>query len=314
MIADRRYRAGLALLMLSSVALMFAAVVAMVLAATTVLLPDDADYLGLDTAQLCAINSCRILHFLSHDRVAFGSGIAAVAILYSWLVAAPLRAGHPWAWWTMVASAVVGFGSFLTFAIYGYLDVWHGVTSVILLIVFSIGLWLTFHGLQRPRDLSWLRRPPESAPLRSAFGMGRALLLVGSLGGIATGFSILLIGLTIVFVPQDITFFQQSAAGIRSVNPRLVPLIVHDRVEFGAGTAAAGMIAGAAIWKGLSNSGRGLWWALLLATLIGYVSNIVAHFANGYSDTVHLLPVYAGFLINVTGLALLHVAISRRRA
>jgi hypothetical protein len=285
----------------------------MVLAATTVLLPDDVSYLGMDASQLCLADGCRIVKFLSHDRVAFGSGMAAVGILYTWVVAVPLRRGAAWAWWAMLLSATVGFGSFMTFVWYGYFDVWHGITSVALAIVFAVGLTLTYRGLQSPKGIRCLLRLGMRASIRTPAGFGRALLLAGSLGGMGTGLTILLIGLTIVFVPQDLGFFHETAATIHSVSPRLVPLIVHDRVEFGAGTAAAGMVAAIATWSGLTRGSRGLWCAFLLATLVGYVANVAVHWVVGYRDLVHLLPVYLGFAVNLVSLVLLYGTTWRSR-
>ena len=84
--------------------------------------------------------SAGIVHFMFHDRVSFGGSLIAIAVLYLWLAEFPLKAGEAWAWWTLLLSGVVGFGSFLTYLGYGYLDTWHGAATLVLLPCFVVGL------------------------------------------------------------------------------------------------------------------------------------------------------------------------------
>ena len=51
----------------------------------------------------------------------------------------------------------------------------------------------------------------------------------------------------------------------------------------------------------------------MLATLVGYLSNIIVHWVVGYSDFVHLSPVYLGFAVNLIGLAILRKTIWQAR-
>ncbi len=39
--------------------------------------------------------------------------------------------------------------------------------------------------------------------------------------------------MTCVFVPQDLTFLGFQIGELQALNPRLVPLIAHDRAGFG---------------------------------------------------------------------------------
>ena len=66
--------------------------------ATGHFLPHDVEFLGMDARALCALQQCRIVHFMFHDRVAFGGVLIAVGLLYAWLAEFPLRAGEAWAW------------------------------------------------------------------------------------------------------------------------------------------------------------------------------------------------------------------------
>jgi hypothetical protein len=50
---------------------------------------------------LCAAGACPVVHFMIHDRAAFGGALFAVGALYAWFTAYPLAAGERWAWWTL---------------------------------------------------------------------------------------------------------------------------------------------------------------------------------------------------------------------
>jgi hypothetical protein len=84
---------GRPLLSLTGLALILAGGFALFLSATGSFLPHDVDYLGMVPLQLCAINQCRIVHFMFHDRVSFGGVLIAIGTLYLWLVHFPLRRG-----------------------------------------------------------------------------------------------------------------------------------------------------------------------------------------------------------------------------
>jgi hypothetical protein len=82
---------GRPLLILSAVFLAGSGAFAAFQAATGHLLPHDAVYLGMTAPQLCALQDCRILHFMIHDRISFGGVLIAIAVLYLWLLLFPMR-------------------------------------------------------------------------------------------------------------------------------------------------------------------------------------------------------------------------------
>src|SRR3712207_8431362 len=41
-------------------------------------LPHDERFLGMTAEQLCSLHGCRIVHFMYHDRGAFGGSIVAI--------------------------------------------------------------------------------------------------------------------------------------------------------------------------------------------------------------------------------------------
>jgi hypothetical protein len=169
---------GRPLLLLTAVALLLSGTFAIFLAARREFLPHDIAYLGMSADQLCLIADCRVVRFMFHDRVAFGGALIAIAVLYAWLIAFPLRSGARWAWWALTISGAFGFASFLAYLGYGYLDTWHGAATVALLPIFLLGLWRT-RRLRRQAIPGWLR----SAEGRAASAMSR----LGRWGLIATG-------------------------------------------------------------------------------------------------------------------------------
>src|SRR6266481_5374623 len=92
---------GRPLITLTAVLLILFGLFAFFLAATKHFLPHDVAYLGMTPDELCTINECRIVHFMMHDRVSFGGSLIAIATLYLWLAAFPLRMGQAWAWWLL---------------------------------------------------------------------------------------------------------------------------------------------------------------------------------------------------------------------
>src|SRR5688500_3791670 len=108
-------------------ALAVAGGIAIFIAARGEFLPHDVAFLGMTPQALCAVNECRIVHFMIHDRVAFGGALVAIGVVYLWLVAGPIGRGERWGWHVLLVSGAVGFASFLAYIGYGYLDSWHGV-------------------------------------------------------------------------------------------------------------------------------------------------------------------------------------------
>lgn len=66
-------------------------------------------------------------------------------------------------------------------------------------------------------------------------GLGRGCLLATALGLVGGGLTILVVGMTTVFVPQDLGYLGVGAEELHSLNARLVPLIAHARAGFGGG-------------------------------------------------------------------------------
>jgi hypothetical protein len=294
---------GRPLLAVSALALVAFGAFAMFLAATGRFLPHDVEYLGMTGRELCALHGCRIVHFMIHDRLTFGGVLVAIGTLYLWLVEFPLKRGEAWAWWTLAASGAAGFLSFLAYLGYGYLDTWHGAGTLGLLPLFAFGLART-RGLRRAR----LTRPPFDFATRR--GRGHALLAASAFGIVAAGLTIMAVGATTVFVPQDLEFIRASRDDLKAVNERLVPLIAHDRAGFGGALFSFGIAMLASLL--FHPIGRSLWQALALAGFFGFATAIGVHPAIGYTSFSHLAPAVAGALVYIAGLALAWPAAAER--
>jgi hypothetical protein len=295
---------GRPLLALVALGLMLSGLFAIFLSATGAFLPHDVSFLGMQPSALCELHQCRIVHFMFHDRVSFGGTLFAIGTLYLWLLAFPLRLGEEWAWWTLLISSFVGFLSFLSYLLYGYLDTWHAVASGSLLPLFIAGIWKTHALLSKPRE-SWhgILRPVMPLALGSRVGFGRACLLFVGAGMALAGSVITILGSTVVFVPQDIVYLGFTPAQLNSINPHLIPLIAHDRAGFGGGLASCGLIVLLIAWK--ARPTLALWQALLVGGMIGFGCAIGVHYPMGYLSVSHLAPAWTGAMIYAVGIVCL---------
>jgi hypothetical protein len=286
---------GRPLLVLTALSLIAFGAFAMFLAASGRFLPHDIEFLGMTSQQLCSLHGCRIVHFMIHDRLTFGGVLVAIGIVYLWLVEFPLRNGESWAWWALASSGAVGFLSFLAYLGYGYLDTWHGVGTLGMLPLFA-------GGLAKTRALARTAVPATRPDLAAAGERGRALLIAAAIGMVAAGATITTVGVTLVFVPQDLEFIQASREDLRAINARLVPLIAHDRAGFGGALLCFGIATLFAVVHGPIR--RSLRQALALAGLFGFSTAIGIHLAIGYLSVPHLGPAVAGCAVYFLGLAL----------
>ncbi|MCE9562765.1 MAG: hypothetical protein K8U57_12025 [Planctomycetes bacterium] len=285
---------------------------ALFLAATGHFLPHDERFLGMTAEQLCSHHGCRVVHFMIHDRAAFGGVVLAVGLLYLWLTEFPLRQRAAWAWWAILLSGVVGFASFLAYVVFGYLDAWHGAATLALLPCYVLGLTYSRGTLETPRGIRSLLVPSVWPPWGSYAGVGRLCLLAAAAGVLGAGATILTLGSTAVFVPEDLAFMGVSVAELRALNPQLVPLIAHDRAGFGGALLSAGVALTACVLCGRPSPA--LFQTLALVGAAGFTPAIGVHMAIRYTDAFHLAPAVLGAALYVAGLALTYRAMHPRRA
>lgn len=273
-------------------------------------LPHDVAYLGLDAQQLSAYNNGTITRFMFHDRISFGGSIMAVGFLYAWLAEFPLKNRESWAWYLLLFSGIVGFGSFLTYLGYDYFDTWHGVATAMLLPFFVAGLvrsYALIKGNASVRDV-WSAR--ERLDLRSRYGIGKLFLFFSSWGMFMAGTTIMIVGMTEVFVPQDLQYMDITVCGIEKINRNLKPLIAHDRAAFGGGLSTIGLLYFFIVRR--AEPVINLWQIIALSMSIGFSTAIGVHFFIGYTDTTHLLPAYFGAGTSFVGLTLTYGRMKRQ--
>jgi hypothetical protein len=299
---------GTPLLVLTATGLLFAGGFALFLGLRGEFLPHDLRYLGMTEAELCHVAGCRVNAFMLHDRVAFGGALVSVGTLYLYLALFPLRAGEAWAWWLFLVTGAVGFLSFLAYLGHGYLDTWHAVGTLVLLPLFVGGLVRTRRAARRARR-PWLLDDRWGA-LRSPADLGWLCLTAGAAGAAVAGLEILRIGTMEIFVPEDLRFIDVATEHLHATNPRLVPLIAHDRAGFGGAVLTTGLTAfGCLLFTPVQ---RALWQTMLVAGTVSLTAAIGVHFEIGYVDAWHLAPPTAGAIALLVGLALSYPAARAR--
>jgi hypothetical protein len=296
---------GATYLAICGVGLLLSGITACAIALTVQLLPYDVRFLGMSAQDLCGLHGCRIVHFMVHDRISFGGSLMATGAIYVWLAKVPLARGEAWAFWALSASGAIGFASFLSYLGFGYLDVWHERATLLLLVLFVGGLVRAYPRLMAPRSPAALLSPSMRRYVGGRLALGRTLLLFTAGGMVAGGLTIVALGMTRVFVPQDLEFMQVRVIDLVSVNPRLVPLIAHDRAGFGGALASCGVAIGATAWCAVRAAERALFWVLAFAGGIGFACAIGVHPWVGYISLSHLLPALLGASTFVVGMVLL---------
>ena len=261
---------------------------AWLIAATRVVLPYDESFVGMTPDQLTAINA-RLLPFMAHDRVSLAGTMVAIGALYVGLSLGGIRRGLHWARVTVLSSAFTGFGSFFLFLGFGYFDPFHAFVTAIL---FQF-LLLALHSDPSPRVETVPPGLREDWRWRWSL-WGQLLFVLQGSALIGAGLMICTIGVTKVFVPEDLEFMDTTATALAQANPRLVPLVAHDRASFGGMLIACGLaVLLPALW-GFRQGYRWLWWTLLAAGSAGYTAAIGVHLAVGYTNLWHLAPAFAG--------------------
>ncbi len=290
------------LVRVTALALILSGIFAIFLGVTGRFLPHDERFLGMTARDLCALHRCRIVHFMIHDRVSFGGAVTATGLLYLWLVASPLQRGQAWAWWALLLSGSIGFASFFAYLGYGYFDSWHGLATLGLLPCFLFGLAAPSCTVNSWEGIRCLLQPSVPCSCRSIAGLGRACLLATATGLMTAGLTILVVGMTCVFVPQDLAYMGVHVEELHALSPRLVPLIAHDRAGFGGAVCSCGAALFACVWCGKPS--RNLWCMLALVGVIGFGTAIGVHPAVGYNDVIHLAPAVVGAVAYLMGLLL----------
>ena len=278
--------------------MLFGSLLALGIALTRVVLPYDEAFVGMHRHELSAVNP-RLLDFMAHDRVSLAGTMVAIGAMYLGLSLCGVRRGLHWAQQSVFISAATGFASFFLFLGFGYLDTFHAFVTAVLLQLLLLGIHSRL-GTYTPDVAPPLRG--DRAWKRSLWG--QLLLILHGCGLLGAGATISAIGVTHVFVPQDLEFMRTTAEALEAANPYLVPLVAHDRATLGGMLLASGWVfLLPALW-GFRNGSAWLWWAMLLAGSSAYAAALGIHYTVGYMSLFHLLPVFVGWGVLLLGLGL----------
>ena len=286
--------------------MLFGSLLALIIAATQVVLPYDEAFVGRSRAELAAINP-RLLAFMAHDRVTLAGTMLAIGVMYVGLSVFGVRQGLHWARQSIFISAFTGFASFFLFLGFGYLDTFHAFVTGALLQLLLLGV----HARLGPYTPTI--RPDLSGDWAWQWSQwGQFLLIIHGFALLTAGLAISVIGVTQVFVHEDLEFMQTAAETLLTANPRLVPLVAHDRATFGGMLLASGWaLLLPALW-GYRKGSAWLWWAFLIAGLAAYSAAIGVHCAVGYLSLKHLLPAFGGLTLFLLGLILSYPFLCRK--
>jgi hypothetical protein len=293
---------GRFLLVFTGIILVLSGLFVIVQSVTGHFLPHDISFLGLDALELSTFYNGTITRFMFHDRISFGGSIMAVGFLYMWLAEFPLQNKEAWSWYLFLFSGLIGFGSFLTYLGYGYLDTWHGAATLLLLPFFVTGLIKSYELIKpdaRIRDVFVLK---EKINFKTQFGIGKLFLLFSAFGIFSAGLTIMIVGMTRIFVPQDLEYMNITICAVNEINSNLKPLIAHDRAAFGGGLATIGLLYFFIIRR--ADPTINLWQIIAVSMATGFSAAIGVHFFIGYTSITHLLPAYFGAVTSLVGLLL----------
>jgi dihydroorotate dehydrogenase len=284
--------------LLMGLGMLVGAVLALAISATRVVLPYDEAFVGMDREQLRTINE-RLLDFMAHDRVSLAGTMISLGVLYVGLSLGGIRRGMHWARWAVFSSAFVGFGTFFLFLGFGYFDPFHAFVTVVLLQF----LLLALHARESAPCESDGPNLREDRAWRLGL-WGQLLMVIQGVALLGAGLTISTIGATHVFVPEDLEFMDVAAETLARANPRLIPVVAHDRATMGGMLVSSGVaVLLTALW-GFGQGRRWLWWTLLAAGAPAYLAAIGVHLVVGYTNLWHLAPALGGFGLFLASLAL----------
>lgn len=274
-------------------ALIAGGVAALGLALTRVLLPYDESFLGI-SADALRRNSPLLFSFMAHDRATLAGTMVGLGWMYLMLA----RHGIHGARVTVIASALTGFASFFSFFSFGYFDTLHAFVAAVLL-QFTIQIMVG-----HDRQAQILPRLDIEDRIWRRAQWGQLLWVVHAGGLLVAGAVILGIGMTSVFVSEDLNFLCVTAQETQEWGARIKSVVAHDRATLGGMLLASGV---AMLLPVLWCFGRGehwLWLAIAGLGLPAYGAAIGIHVAVGYLDWRHMLPAIVGLLLWSAGLAL----------
>lgn len=293
-------------MLLLGIGMIIGGILSWIIAATTVLLSYDLNFVEMTLDELKQVNH-HLLHFMSHDRITLSGTMITIGILYVQLARHGLKHSLHWARTALMTSGIVGFLSFFLFLGYGYFDPLHALAAAVLFPMFL---------------LSMRRNPdrPYRLPVNVRNDRLWRLAMYGQFCFVVLGFALAVGGLTIagvgiteVFVQSDLVYLNTTHNELNGANLKLIPLIAHDRAGFGGALFCAALaILIIALW-GIQQGSRWIWWTLLLGGAPGFYAGLSVHLSIGYIDFLHLSPALFALLLYILGLIFLYPYLMRKQ-
>ena len=279
-------------------ALMFGGVLALLLATSRVLLPYDEHFLGF-TAETFRRESPRLFAFMAHDRATLAGVMLGLGWLYWVLARHGVRRGRHGAKTAVVASALAGFASFFAFFGFGYFDTLHAFVAAVLFQV-TIQTMVGVNGglgdaVQTPdvEDSAWRRAQ-----------WGQLLWVFHGIGLLVAGGVILGIGMSSVFVAEDLNFLCMTEQQAQELGSRVIGVVAHDRATLGGMLLASGLAMLLCVLWCFRRGERWLWLSIAGLGCPAYGAALGIHGVVGYLDWRHMVPAIAGLILWGCGLAL----------
>jgi hypothetical protein len=130
---------------------------------TTVFVPQDLRFMGLQAADLHAVNA-RLVPLIAHDRAGFGGGVCSCGflVLFSIWCGQPCRS----LWQALLFAGIVGFATAIGIhPLIGYTDLVHLAPALAGLAVFIAGIILLRNPMYHPEIVAAHAKPePQLEP------------------------------------------------------------------------------------------------------------------------------------------------------
>ena len=252
-----------------------------------VLLGYDEEFLGVSVEELRAMNG-QLVPFIQHDRVTMAGSMMAIGFNDIGFAFA-MRRGWRWARAGFALAGAVGFPTFFLFLGYRFFDPLHFAVATGFFPLYLMGVF------GRRAEETWKVPIDVDRNVRHRALYGQILMIALAVGIFVGGLVIMIIGLRDVLIPSDRAFLGDTQTNLAAaLDGRLLRFIAHDRAGFGGTLASLGVgLLATSAW-GWRSGEKTTWWLLAAASTTGFGSALYVHITVGYTDLLHLSPVYLG--------------------
>ncbi len=268
------------------------------LALTRVLLPYDEHYLDL-TADTLRRNSPRLFAFMAHDRGTLAGTMLGLGALYLMLGWHGIRRSVHGAKTAVLASALTGFSSFFAFFGFGYFDTLHAFVAAVLMQL-TVQIMVSRPGGAPAQEHVV---DDENAIWRYA-QWGQLFWIIHATGLLIAGSVILGIGMTSVFVTEDLDYLCLTGTQAQALGSRMMGVIAHDRATLGGMLLASGVAMLLPMLWCYRKGAAWLWLAMIGLGFPAYAAALGVHLWVGYTDWRHIVPALLGLSLWFGGVLL----------